>query len=401
MSNKTKPPAVVFGLFETALGVARSLGQNGVYVIGVDFKKDITWYSRYVKPLICPHPLRNEADFITWVQSNFREYQKPLPVFLTSDDFLLVFSRNREILEKFFTFNLADRALLDRIFDKYQQYLLAESAGVDVPRTFLVRDAADFDQLHSKAITFPLFIKGLDVNLWRKKISGSIKGFQVGTKDELTEKLIYFQEQAVPVVVQSVIIGPDTNHCKYSVYMAQDKRILGEFMLQKLRQNPIRFGVGSLVQSIHDPELLAAGRRLFQNIGYAGIGSAEFKRDNRDGKLKLIEINPRYWQQNYLTTACGLNLAYMNYLDLLGHQTDVDTGYRVGMKWVNRYMEFDSFVKYRNLGELTFREWRKSLQGPKVYADFTWDDPVPALYEIGFGRKLVRAPWFLCKRIFR
>jgi hypothetical protein len=51
-------------LFETALGVIRSLGQKGIPVIGIDFKKDIGWYSRYAKPIKCPHPLQQEKEFI-------------------------------------------------------------------------------------------------------------------------------------------------------------------------------------------------------------------------------------------------------------------------------------------------------------------------------------------------
>ena len=63
-------------------------------------------------------------------------------------------------------------------------------------------------------------------------------------------------------------------------------------------------------------------------------------------------------------------------------------------------MDFDSFTKYRKEGCLSFSDWRKSLKGKKVYPDFTWDDPIPAFYEIGFGWKLIRLPAYLIKRIF-
>jgi predicted ATP-grasp superfamily ATP-dependent carboligase len=47
------------------------------------------------------------------------------------------------------------------------------------------------------------------------------------------------------------------------------------------------------VQSVEYPELLALGKAFFKKIGYRGVGSAEFKLDDRDGTLKLIELNPR------------------------------------------------------------------------------------------------------------
>jgi len=204
----------------------------------------------------------------------------------------------------------------------------------------------------------------------------------------------------VPVILQEVIEGPDTSHYKYCSYISTSGKILGEFTLQKIRQNPVHFGVGAVVESLLDEELMAEGRKLFQSINFKGIGSAEFKRDQRDGKLKLIEINPRYWQQNILSTVCGINFPLINYHDVLSLPEYSCSNFKSGIKWINRYMDFDSFLKYRKEGTLSFWQWRRSLRGNKVYSDFNWHDPLPAFYEIGFGRKLFRIPGYLFKRIF-
>jgi predicted ATP-grasp superfamily ATP-dependent carboligase len=393
-------PAIVFSLFETSLGVIRSLGQKGIKVTGFDFKKDIGWYSRYVRPLKCPHPLEQEKEFIKWVQCNFPEGKAKIPVFLTSDDFLSSFSRNREVLSNYFLFNLADHNLLEQISNKYSQYQLASKAGIDLPSTWLVYESYDLKKIPDN-ILYPVFIKGQDVNLWRKEIDGTVKGFLVNDSKELYEKVKEIVTKNVPVILQEVIEGPDTNHYKYCSYTTSGGEILAEFTLQKIRQNPIHFGVGAVVESIHKQDLIEAGRKLFSAIGFKGIGSAEFKFDNRDGKLKLIEINPRYWQQNYLTTACGINFPYLNYLDLLQLSPKPVTDFKAGIKWVNRYMDFDSFMMYKKEGVLTFSEWRKTLKGGKTYHDFTWDDPLPLFYEIGFAKKIHRIPYYLWKKIFK
>ena len=400
MNTNPKPEAIVFGLFETGLGVARSLGQKGIQVSGIDFKKDMAWYSRYVKPRICPHPLKEKQALLAWVTQNFSTKAR-VPVFLTSDDFLAFFSENRVFLSDYFLFNLADSRLLDQINDKSQQYDLAQEAGAWLPRTRTVRNKEDLDSLDPGVFDYPVFIKGLDVNSWREKVSGTIKGFTAASPNDLMDKTRAFLDKEVPVILQEIIQGPDTHHCKYNVYIGMDRRIKAEFTLKKIRQNPIHFGVGAVVESIHDDELVAEGRKLFTGIDFTGIGSAEFKRDERDGTLKLIEINPRYWQQNYLATACGVNFPYINYCDLTDMPAHNDPSFETGIKWVNRYMDFDSFLKYRKEGELTFSAWRKSLKGKKIYSDFAWDDPVPLLYEFGFGAKLIRAPGFLWKRIWK
>lgn len=391
--------AVVFGLFETGLGVIRSLGQVGVSITGIDFKKDIGWYSRYVKPLKCPHPLQQENEFINWIHKTFSGYKHKQPVFFTSDDFLISFSRNREVFDNYFLFNLVDHSLLERISDKFNQFQLASTAGIDLPATWLITETSDILKLPID-IRFPVFIKGQDVNSWRREISSNIKGFLVKDIHELQTRVEGIVKKNVPVILQEVIQGPDTNHFKYCSYTTFTGKILAEFTLQKIRQNPIHFGVGAVVESIYKPELIETGRKLFSAIGFKGIGSAEFKYDNRDNKLKLIEINPRYWQQNYLSTACGINFPYQNYLDLLKEDSGSSADFEPGVKWVNRYMDFDSFLKYRKEGSITFSSWRKSLEGKTVYSDFSWDDPIPALYEIRFGYKLFKIPSFLFKRIF-
>lgn len=392
--------AVVFGLFETGLGVIRSLGEKGVKVTGIDFKKDIGWYSRYVKPQLCPHPLNEEAGFLKWVVGAFSIQGQRLPVFFTSDDFLLCFSKNREVLKQYFLFNLPGHDFLLKISDKYQQYLLAKETSTPVPQTFVVRTSEEIRELTERVLPYPLFIKGLEVNSWRKKISASTKGFQVDDSEQLKNKLVDLLSKEVPVIVQEMIQGGDTNHYKYCAYVSGQGDLLGEFTLRKIRQNPIRFGVGAAVVSVHDEELLTLGRALFKKSAFRGIGSAEFKRDEKDGKLKLIEINPRYWQQNYLSTACGINFPYINFLDLLDRRNERPAAFMPGVIWVNRYMDFDSYMSYRREG-LGFFEWRRSLRGKKVYSDFTWADPLPAFYELGFGAKLLKAPWFVIRKFIR
>jgi D-aspartate ligase len=390
--------AVVFGLFETGLGVIRSLGQKNIKIIGIDYKKDIGWYSKYVSPELCPHPVNEEKDFLKWIGKTYSVNKKKLPAFFTGDDFLICFSENREFFDKYFTFILPEKDLIRKISDKYEQYKLASNAGITVPVTIVIKSTGDINDLDR--LNFPVFIKGLQVNLWREKISGTIKGFEIGSKEELKNKLTEILNKNVPVIVQEIIQGPDTNHYKYCAYMNKKGETIAEFTLQKIRQKPIHYGVGSLVESIVDPDLSETGRKLFKEIGFTGIGSAEFKKDNRDGKLKLIEINSRYWQQNYLSTACGINFPYINYLDLTDEKQEDKYEFKVGIKWVNRYSDLDAYLGYRKEG-LSFVNWRKSLKGKKVYSDFTWDDPLPFFYEIGFGWKLIKAPWFIIKRIFK
>ena len=376
------------------------MGVEGIRVFGMDYKKDIAFYSRYVQATLCPHPLDNQEEFLYQLRDwAAKQAEKPV-LFITSDNFLFAISQNRDKLSEKFLFNLPAHDKIEAIADKFCQHQLAVSVNVDTPKTYTFDSMAAAETMES-GMPYPVFIKALDVNSWKKAISGTIKGFVAKNRGELLTQLSGIFTKKVAVIVQEIIPGPDTNHYKFCGYVDREGRLLLGFTLRKLRQNPIHFGVGAVVESIDYPELFEIGSKFFKEISYRGIGSAEFKLDERDGKLKLIELNPRYWQQNSLATACGMNFPLFDYLGVTGQNPTLQLEYRTGIKWVNRYMDLDSFFKYRKERALNFSTWRKSLKGRKVYSDFTWNDPIPAFYEIGFGRKLLKAPGFIFKRILR
>jgi D-aspartate ligase len=391
-------PAIVLGMFETGLGVCRSLGRAGIKVKGIDITRKSGFYSKYVEPTICPHPLEHEEEFIALLKGiAAREKNRPA-LFITSDEFLLPVSRNRKELEQYFLMNLPDQQVIECIADKWRQVQLAQDADIPVPQTFT---ADNMDQLHKirGQIPFPAFIKGAEVTSWREKIGCSFKGFVVENEEELLKTFHWIFERGTTGLVQELIPGPDTNHFKASCYLSRNGEVLLAFGLQKIRQQPVGFGFGCLVQSVAYPELLALGKRFFTKIRYRGIGSVEFKLDARDGEFKLIELNPRYWQQNALADECGMNFPLMDYNELTNREPKAISEYRPGVKWVNIHSDFESFREYRQRGQLSFMHWLRSLKGEKVFSDLAWDDMVPGLREIfianigGRFRRYVKKRW--------
>lgn len=395
-----KSPLVVLGAFETGLGVIRSLGELGYRVYCLDYKKDIASYSRYVKNRIISHPLEESAAFI----KELIDFAKHFPVkpilFLTSDDFLKAVAINRSVLEEYFNFNILSDSKLAIVEDKFKLFQFCKKHNIAVPETFKLDKLSDINRLPLDQLDFPLIIKGADVNTWRSKIHGSKKGFKANNLDELIGMSKDILSKGVCILVQGIIDGPDTNHFKYCAYYSKAGKPLAKFTLKKIRQCPAHFGVGSVVESINDKRIIDLGENLFHSLGATGVVSAEFKLDERDGIVKLIEINARYWQQNYLATACGINFPLIEVRDLMGESVESQENFKDRIKWVNRYMDFTSFIDYRREGVLGFWNWRKSLKGAKVYPDFTWRDPIPALYEFGFGLKILRLPVFVYRKIF-
>lgn len=396
--QKNKNVAVVLSMFETGLGVGRALGRKGIKVYGFDFKKDSGFYSRYIDARLCPDPLDEMIDFIQFLIDFSENFESKPVLFIAADNFLLSVSRNREKLVKYYLFNLPSKQVIESISNKYEQFILAEKAGIPVPKTYFPEKISDLNSL-STLLQYPVFVKALDVNIWRKNISGTQKGFVINNGEELYDRFREIFNRNCTAIIQEIVVGDDTSNHKVCLYVNANEEVLAGFTLFKVRQDPIHFGVGSCVESRYDEELMNLGFELFKKIGYLGVGSAEFKKDVRTGQYKLIELNPRYWQQNSLTEKCGLDFAFINYLDLTGSKQTPSFTFKDGIKWINIYMDFNSFLGYRKEKTLKFGNWLKSLRGPKIFSDYALDDLMPGLYEIKFGLKIFNLPKYIIFKI--
>jgi hypothetical protein len=90
----------------------------------------------------------------------------------------------------------------------------------------------------------------------------------------------------------------------------------------------------------------------------------ELKRDARDGRFKLMEINPRLWQWHGLAAACGVDLPRIAYADLVGTSPPDGTMDGFGKRWAITLLPGERPVLQRP---------------PYVDAVFARDDPKPAL----------------------
>ena len=73
--------------------------------------------------------------------------------------------------------------------------------------------------------------------------------------------------------------------------------------------------------------------RLLQELRYHGVSQVEFKRDPRDGRFCLMEVNARHWMWHSLAAASGVNLSLAAYRDVTGHPY-MATRQVDGRKWV-------------------------------------------------------------------
>lgn len=390
-----KNKAIVLNLDSNGLGVLRSLGREEIEVWGIDFRKDaVGYYSKFCrKKFNFSNPAKEPEKLLT----ELIELGKNLPykaVLLPTADYYVIFlSKYENELKEYFSFNIPSKEILDSIVDKKKQYDWASKLGIPIAKSFLPKSLNDLEEIDIK---YPVIIKGLNSSKWSEVFNQ--KGFKANNFDELRQHLkVVFDKNILPII-QEIVIGPNKNHYKVSAYYNKERKPLAIFSTQKQRQFPGEFGVGTYMVSKKMPELIDLAKRFFEGIGFTGVGSIEFKFDERDGKFKLIELNPRLWQQNIQATYAGINFPLINYLDCVGEKIESIETFKEEVVWLDAIQDFQSFLyNYKNK-QIKFLEWIKSLIKTNCFAYFAWDDPLPGLKNSNYWLKYLKLPFKLINK---
>lgn len=392
--DRDAPVAFVLGLFETGLAAVRSLARAGIPVVGLEADPSQPGFkSRYCRARRCPDPMEQPEALLEFLVAEGKTLGSQGILFPASDAYVLFVSRHRDQLQPYFRFMLPPPEVVEAILNKRGQYELAERFGIPYPPTFYPESPADLEPIQHQ-LQYPVFIKPYYSHLWREKFPGT-KGFVARSPQELLDRFAEVKRAQLQAMVQSIVPGPTPNQLELSVYLDSAGQLLACFSIRKIRQYPPEFGVGTLVESGFYPELLEVSLPFLRAIGFCGIGNIEFKRDAGDGQLKLIELNARLWEQNAQAAQCGLNYPLIQYLDLLGQPPAPQTQFPVGVKWVDPLADFMAFWYEYRQGRLSPWAWLASWRKAQTFAPFAWDDPLPGLRSIGYGKKLLRLSSYL------
>ena len=151
---------------------------------------------------------------------------------------------------------------------------------------------------------------------------------------------------------------------------------------RRYRQRPMDFGKAStFVESTYVPELVEYGTRLLEVMNYYGLSEIEFKKDPRDNKFKLLEMNARTWLWHSLAIRCGVDFPYLLYKDMISEKITPVTSFRVNIKWIHIYTDLGVMAKEALKGNMKLRDYISTLRGEKEFAVFSLDDPLPFIAE--------------------
>ncbi|MEQ9143414.1 MAG: hypothetical protein RLO08_03565 [Parvibaculaceae bacterium] len=361
MRVDTSMPVLVLGGKENALSLVRSLGRLGISVsvsgpdncwaLGSKFCS-----ARYPVPDGMP-----SKDFWASLLLGDGAVIKTPHVLLACCDNSLEFLAEHEVaLRKQLVFDEAPAAQRLALLDKQRTLELAAEAGTAAPKFWPVARDGGADT-EFEGCQFPLIVKPRNTFDFAK-VFGKKFFLVKESPAELRQRIQEAHEHGFDVSVVEQIPGPDELLSSYYTYIDQSGAPLFHFTKRIFRRYPVNSGGATYHATEWLPETAREGLNFFRNTGFRGLGNIEFKRDLRDGKLKIIEVNARFTAAEELAVQSGVPIDLIVYCHLTGQPVPTFASYEADKRFWYPVKDFLSFVEMRRAGQLGFRGWIRSLK---------------------------------------
>ncbi len=371
--------ALVIGGNLNGLSIARSLGRRGVPVWVVTPPNiKLASYSRYTRRTL-PWPNGDGEVQAAYLLELAERYQlNRWVLFPTSDESAALLSKFHALLSRRFRVSTPVWDVLRWAYDKRLTYKLAAEQQVDCPHTIYPASEAD---LEGASGALPGILKPA-THATTNRFTAD-KAWPVDSREELLVRYRQARELIPPdlILVQERIPGGGESQFSYAA-LCCDGQPIASLTARRTRQYPIDFGhSSSFVETLDVPEIVAPSRRLLAAIRYTGLAEVEYKFDARNGRYKLLDINPRLWTWATLGARAGIDFPYLLWQMLLGLPVQEKVG-RTDVRWVRMITDVPAAIHEMVRGRLTPGAYVRSLRSPLEFSVMALDDPLPGLVEV-------------------
>ncbi|PIE35365.1 carboxylate--amine ligase [candidate division KSB3 bacterium] len=377
-TSKTTPPVLILDGSHNALSITRSLGRRGIQVYNSLETHKHALFSRYCAKSF---PFTNRATAQKfWGNLLLTKQGEQFfgSVILTCGDEGIEFvAHNRQALAQHFILDDSVPELQLAMLDKKKTLCMASALGISIPHFWDISTLDDLEAIASE-VQFPAIVKPIHSHLFQQ-LTTSRKYFRADSQDELRTFLQKAFKLKLQVMICELIPGPDSLLGSYYTYLDATGRPLFHFTKKVIRRYPKNEGLGCYHSTDWNEELAELGLRFFQGIGFRGLGNIEFKRDERDGQLKVIEVNPRFTAAQELLVQAGIDIGVIVYNHLVGLPVPKIVSYNQNLRLWFPIRDFYAYLELREKREITFWGWIKSLMHRQVLPYFQWSDPLPTI----------------------
>jgi predicted ATP-grasp superfamily ATP-dependent carboligase len=378
IAHTSTPVVVLASPHHGGLGITRSLGRLGIPVFGVDSTR---WapalFSRYCRGRFLwdldNAPPGKSVEFLMDIARKLGRR----PILIPATDSAAMFvTDHAAALGQEYLFPAQSRTLVHSLCSKKAMHYLAGKCNVPAPKTVFPQTRSHLlDCLQTMEL--PIMIKGIDSQL--RKPNSKTKSVIRSERDLLQLRALIGDAAVRHLVVQEYIPGMEGTVWMFNGYFNEHSECLVGFTGRKLRQCPVYTGVTSLGICQKNAVVEETATRFMKAVGYRGLVDMDFCYDDRDGRYKVLDINPRIGSTFRLFVSNdGMDVARALYLDLT-RQPVTPARTTDGRKWIVEDFDVAAAFSYGLDGKLTIQKWLKSLRGIEESAFFSANDPLPML----------------------
>jgi predicted ATP-grasp superfamily ATP-dependent carboligase len=373
---------VTDGYWRKTVAAVRALGRMGLRVtVGESTYLAPAIFSRYCyRRVRTPSPVLQPSHYLDFLEDylNHHPHQVLMPM---EEETLLLLAQHRQRFASItrLPFAAYDNLLIAR--DKLKVIRKAADLGIPVPTTYEISTIEQAKPLGGQ-LQYPVVVKP-------RVGSGSAGMHYVTDPSQLAPALErVFLSGQLPLVQER--LPSDGAGIGASFLLDQGHQVRASFIHRRIREYPVEGGPSTLRESIIHERARNDGARLLQNLHLTGVAMVEFKIDSRDGKAKLLEVNPRFWGSLALAINAGVNFPYLLTLVALGLDFPPVVDYRLGhfCRWLlpGDILHFLKNSKRWHLKPSFFQFQMDNL----TYDIIDLNDPLPIL-----GSILALLPFYL------
>ncbi|MCK4648171.1 ATP-grasp domain-containing protein [bacterium] len=381
---------VTDGQWRKTLAVVRSLGKKGIEVtVGENTRLATSLFSKYAtKRVVYPSPGTKPDALIDYLLDELKQVSYDV-FFPMEEETLLLIAQHKDRFSKLTYLLIPDYEKIEFTRNKKNIIQKAQELDIPCPKTWFIKYIEEVEEI-AKEIGYPAVIK--------PQVSFGSYGIKwAKNKEELISKYrevhkIYF----LPLIQES--IPQEGEAFGVSALFNRDSELRAVFVHKRLREYPITGGPSTLRESVKNERIQELGLRLLKALNWVGVAMVEFKVDPRDGKPKLMEVNPRFWGSLQLAILSGVDFPYLIYR--MAKEGDIEPvlDYKIGVRC--RWMFPGDFLHFfSNLKRL---RWTSDFFNFRTNYDIlSLRDPGPTLgrilsvYSFLFQKEMRR---LLCRR---
>ncbi len=325
-----------------------------------------------------------------------RELGSRVPLMYGSDDGLRLVQTHRVRLAEHYLLLLNDPEVAEALIDKDRFQAFAEAHGLPVPTVL----RWEGDGAGTVAGTpGPVLVKPRDKVDWyqsalRLEVFGDGKAriFESGAQAAHDPGVARHHAE---LLFQQYVPGGHDSQWSFHGLADGHGRVLACFAGRKIRTHPPLTGESAFIEIAHDASLETVGREVAARVPLKGLFKMDFKRDARDGRWYLLEINARCNLWQYLGACNGVNLMRAAYDYLVAGTLPEAANARTTYRWLALNLDWRGFRILAARGELSWARWLWSIAASRnIYSVFAWRDPGPwlALWRERFARRIHGGP---------